>query len=302
MESVKKYHPDSGNSEASPEKFQEVDNAFRILQEKFAKRRRGIEDDEDLVKEFDIKHTAPQHRQYLSFDGIGMGTPAQRQNQSQQARAMKAQERVLEHRVQKSQASETDIMKKGDYFKKHAIKTKGGFDRVVEDLIQEAMAKGEFQNLGGVGKPLPSFQSQNHYVDFITHKINTILLDNGFTPEWITLQKDIRENVNSLKANLVKCRSKLGPLPFSSTEQRIWNENLEKENFHETVINKKIDNFNLIVPILNKQMFRISLEKIAENVLKDDGYIRASQRSERIEVKSNTNDNNFISFIGRLFS
>lgn len=301
MDSVKKYHPDSGNSEANPEKFQEVDNAFRILQEKFAKRRRGIEDDEDLVKEFDIRHTAPQHRQYLSFDGIGMGTPAQRQKQYQQARAMMAQERVLEHRVQKSQASETDIMKKGEYYKNHAIKTKYGLDRVVEDLIQEAMSKGEFQKLSGAGKPLPSFQSQNPYVDFVTHKMNKILLDNGFTPEWIMLQKEIRENINSLKANLIKCRLKLGPLPFSSAEQRIWNENLEKENFYETVINKKIDDFNLIVPILNKQMFRISLKKIAENILKDDGYEASEKRSERIEVKSSKDDKNFISFIGSWF-
>lgn len=51
---VKIVHPDSGHVEASAEKFAEVDNAFRILQEKYAKERRGIRVIDD-VQECDIK-------------------------------------------------------------------------------------------------------------------------------------------------------------------------------------------------------------------------------------------------------
>lgn len=39
---VKILHPDSGHPEASAKKFANVDNAFRILQEKYAKDRRDI--------------------------------------------------------------------------------------------------------------------------------------------------------------------------------------------------------------------------------------------------------------------
>ncbi len=48
-----------------------------------------------------------------------------------------------------------------------------GIDRLVEDLIQESIAKGEFTNLKGTGKPL---QNQNHnpYIDVVTHKINQV--------------------------------------------------------------------------------------------------------------------------------
>lgn len=42
-----------------------------------------------------FQHTAPQHRQYLSFDGVGCGTPAQREKQHQQSRASKAYGKVL---------------------------------------------------------------------------------------------------------------------------------------------------------------------------------------------------------------
>lgn len=51
---VKIVHPDSGHPEASAEKFAEVDNAFRILLEKYAKERRGIQENDD-VQEHDIK-------------------------------------------------------------------------------------------------------------------------------------------------------------------------------------------------------------------------------------------------------
>lgn len=54
IEIVKIVHPDSGHPEASAEKFTEVDNAFRILQAKYAKDRRGIKET-DEIKEYDIK-------------------------------------------------------------------------------------------------------------------------------------------------------------------------------------------------------------------------------------------------------
>lgn len=54
IEIVKLVHPDSGHPEASAEKFAEVDNAFRILQAKYAKERRGIQES-SAVEEHNIK-------------------------------------------------------------------------------------------------------------------------------------------------------------------------------------------------------------------------------------------------------
>ena len=64
-------------------------------------------------------------------------------------------------------------------------------DRIVEDLIQESMSKGEFENLSGKGKPL-DYNERNPLVDTMTHNINKILINNGYAPEWITLEKEIR--------------------------------------------------------------------------------------------------------------
>lgn len=182
-----------------------------------------------------------------------------------------------------AKASEnTTVMKKGvpstggSYFKKHAVKTKYGFDRVVEDLIQEAMSKGDFDNLQGYGKPLTNSQSQNPYVDFTQHKINKILLDNGFSPEWIMLAKDIREHLTELKKSMRRERSYFGLAPLGAAEEAKWLQRIM--NFEQTVyeINEKIDKHNILVPILNNQMFRVKLDDLARGILQE--------KPENIEV------------------
>ena len=50
-----------------------------------------------------------------------------------------------------------------------------GIERVVEDLIQESMAKGDFDNLPNAGKPL-KHDSYNPYLDVVTHKLNEVIL------------------------------------------------------------------------------------------------------------------------------
>ena len=64
-------------------------------------------------------------------------------------------------------------------------------ERMVEDLIQESMKRGDFNDLPGQGKPL-TYSEHNPFVDTTTHNLNKILVNNGFAPEWIMLQSDIR--------------------------------------------------------------------------------------------------------------
>ena len=68
---AKKYHPDSGKSTADPEKFSQIEFAYRNVADYLAragndnegKTEKGFNEEADLdLKEFDIRHTAPQHR------------------------------------------------------------------------------------------------------------------------------------------------------------------------------------------------------------------------------------------------
>ena len=59
------------------------------------------------------------------------------------------------------------------------------------------MQKGEFDNLSGKGKPLES-SNHNPLLDVTTQNINRILVDNGYAPEWVMLQGEIRYSISML--------------------------------------------------------------------------------------------------------
>ncbi|RLU23680.1 hypothetical protein DMN91_003886 [Ooceraea biroi] len=261
---AKRFHPDSGAPEADTVRFSQIENAYREI-----RKVRNIQKDEKAsseVEEFDIKHTAPQHRHYLNFD-VGIGTPSKRQKLHAVQRAQKAVDSVMEHRLKKIQAEERNTLIGMDKQKAKDIKTRYGMDRLVEDLIQEAMSKGEFNDLPGMGKPLNATSVRNPYVDFVTHKLNQIMIDNGFIPEWIQLSKEIREETEELKKKLSEVRSDIGELPLDPKDRLTWEDNLEKFKTLTTQINNKIDKYNLLVPILQKQMLHISLNELAEKAL-----------------------------------
>ncbi|CAG5090014.1 Similar to Dnajc28: DnaJ homolog subfamily C member 28 (Mus musculus) [Cotesia congregata] len=289
---AKQYHPDSGSSRADSMKFSEVksfllinkllinqeeipfnllnllqiESAYRLIQ----RERSSCKEDNDSlpeVEEFDIKHTAPQHRHFLAYD-TGIGTPSERQRRHTRERAQKAVDNVMEHRLQKIQAAERNTLVGMDKRRAGDIKTRFGIDRLVEDLIQESMNKGEFKDLPGMGKPLKDRASaQNPYVDFVTHKLNEILIDNGFTPEWIQLSKEIREETKDLENYLTAVRNELGPAPLSFDEDKLWQNALKDSEETVKNINKKINTYNLLVPILQKQMLLINLDSIAKKVI-----------------------------------
>ncbi|XP_071446905.1 dnaJ homolog subfamily C member 28 [Hetaerina americana] len=318
---VKKFHPDSDSPDADSTKFQEVENAYRTLLRKMSVDRwnhqqsageyglyykeKKKSNDKEEPQVFDIKHTAPQHRQYLSFDGYGIGTPQQREKQYYKHRTIVAAENVYNHRVEKLAHQNEEGLVVLDKKEAKKIKTRYGIDRLVEDLIQESMAKGEFDNLKGKGKPL-KHQNYNPYVDFTTHKLNQVLIDNGFTPEWITLQREIGEEKAAILECIASDRTMLGPHPLSMAEERKWKSILSKHEAAVKELNSKIVKFNLLVPLLNKQMFLFNLLKAAEKILLEGKHNegKTSERKDSVNAQhsTDTSDNqNFLSLLGSIF-
>uniref|UniRef100_A0A0P4WC17 J domain-containing protein n=1 Tax=Scylla olivacea TaxID=85551 RepID=A0A0P4WC17_SCYOL len=297
---AKKLHPDSGHPEASAEQFQVVEKAYRSLLNKFSEERverqrcegeyglyyrhkRAEEHyEEEEEEEQDIKHTAPQHRQYLSYEGIGMGTPSQRQKQYASYQAMRAASSVNEYKVKKISAEypETALQQK-ERAAARKIRTRYGIDRMVDDMIQEAMAKGEFDNLSNAGKPLKE-RPINPYVDTVTHRINEVLINNGYAPEWVLLEKEIREAREDLRNSLKIVREQLGPLPLTKEEEKRWSVCQELLQPKITAINKKIDNYNLLVPLLKQQVTHFPLHREAQKIL-TEGQSRSREEVQQEE-------------------
>ncbi|XP_063812542.1 dnaJ homolog subfamily C member 28 [Pseudophryne corroboree] len=257
---AKKYHPDSGSTTADANMFVQIDEAYRELLthlERESKKRQPLDDDED---EKTSNYKMPQHRHYLSYEGVGYGTPSQRQRQYIQFRVDRASDQVLDFQKQKleRQYAENSMLARNVRQSKK-VKITQAIERLVEDLIQESMAKGDFDNLRGKGKPLDKFSYCPH-IDPMTHNLNRILIDNGYLPEWIVLQKEIRETIDKLRNELVASRKKLGD-PMTYAKENQWTELCEHFKDDITKLNKKINDFNLVVPLLNRQMVHFNADK-----------------------------------------
>lgn len=259
---AKQYHPDSGSPTADAATFIKIEEAYRavrshLLQQARARQRKSEEADDE---EENAKYKTPQHRHYLSFEGMGFGTPSQREKQYRQFRADRAAEQVLDYQKQKLHSQYfPESLAVQDVRQSKQQKITQAMERLVEDLIQESMARGDFDNLSGKGKPLQKFDSCS-YLDPMTHNLNRILIDNGYQPEWILMQKEIKDTIDQLRESLVASRQKLGN-PMTSTEQTRWDQVCEQ--FREDVgkLNKRVNDFNLIVPLLARQKVHFDARK-----------------------------------------
>lgn len=86
-----------------------------------------------------IQHTAPQHRQYLTYDGWGTGNPSERHRQYQKLRAASAIDNVYNHRIKKLQTSEQDSLILKDKQKAKNIKTRYDCDNSIVFYINVFM-------------------------------------------------------------------------------------------------------------------------------------------------------------------
>ncbi|XP_032252831.1 dnaJ homolog subfamily C member 28 [Halichoerus grypus] len=259
---AKQYHPDGGSSTADSATFIRIEEAYRkvlshVLEQTNARQNKVEEAEEEEDK---FKYKTPQHRHYLSFEGIGFGTPSQREKQYRQFRADRAAEQVMEYQKQKLQSQYfVDSLIVKDVRQSKEQKITQAIERLVEDLIQESMAKGDFDNLSGKGKPLKKFSGCS-YIDPMTHNLNRILIDNGYQPEWILMQKEIKDTIDQLREAILVSRKKLGN-PMTPTEQKQWSQVCEQ--FQEDIrkLNKRINDFNLIVPLLTRQKVHFDAQK-----------------------------------------
>ena len=101
--------------------------------------------------------------------------------------------------------------------------------------------------------------------------MNQILVEGGFTPEWILLQKEIQAQKEDIRLELSdKCyiffkKSKSSGNDYKARSQ--WQDLLSylRENSVKK-LNKDIDKFNLMVPLLHVQTVHFNLDKEAKKV------------------------------------
>lgn len=128
------------------------------------------------------------------------------------------------------------------------------------------------------------------------------MIDNGFTPEWIQLSKEIREDTEDLRKQLVDARNRLGELPLSPEDKYQWERALSDSRDTVQRINKKVDKYNLLVPILQKQMLQINLKALADAVLAvPPDKSAVSNVKSNLSSTTDMSEGNFVQFLASIF-
>jgi DnaJ family protein C protein 28 len=137
---------------------------------------------------------------------------------------------------------------------------------MVEQRIQEAMERGEFDDLPGKGKPLPF--DENPYLEPGQELAFGLLKNNGFAPEWIERDKEIRRELAIARNQLQLAWGYRQSNPANKSSWQVavarFEENLNK-------LNRKIDDLNLIVPVVSLQRPRLRLEDELQRVQRIPG-------------------------------
>ena len=146
-------------------------------------------------------------------------------------------------------------------------KRPGDWEKWVDQQIREAQERGEFDNLPGRGKPIdltPNPYNQGHELSF------KILKDAGFAPEWIELDKAIRNRLQRARASLFRQwqwrQARLGELAERSdswsTAERSrleagWQDAVSAFGLELDEINQEIGELNLKVPSSRFQRYML---------------------------------------------
>jgi DnaJ family protein C protein 28 len=83
-----------------------------------------------------------------------------------------------------------------------------------------------------------------------------LLHNNGYAPEWIARDKEIRQQLEAARARL---RAAWAQRQANPGDEASWNAAVARFEETLTQLNRKIDDFNLVVPISSRQRVRLRL-------------------------------------------
>jgi DnaJ family protein C protein 28 len=150
---------------------------------------------------------------------------------------------------------------------------------LVTKRIEEAMRRGEFDNLAGRGKPI--HLEKNPYVPEGQEMANAILKNNDVTPTWIADRKEMLRAIEAWRDEFQRVVSQASSAWVAAgTDKRRqqirdrWASWLLRWEDELTELNRRIGTFNLVQPINHLEIFKLRLD----DELKRVGMARTLER------------------------
>lgn len=242
------------------------------------------------------RHRQLAHRRYLQYDGVGPGTTSERQRAHSQRRLDQSRDSVFEKKFQDA-LRDTDTKQVELYSAwPQSTRVTNNLERVANEMIRDAIRRGEFSDLPGRGQPMMDTY-QNPTLSSMEQKINVMLGDSGFLPDWIQLDREIRTHLEKLKGRILAEWNRCGPHPMSRSKAGEWEQNLLVFQQQLEVINKKIRERNLKGPLVGQKV-NLKLDKVVSQVI--SGVLPRPSESEMkapVERIAEAWDITFMSFV-----
>lgn len=140
---------------------------------------------------------------------------------------------------------------------------------VADRLIEEAMARGEFDDLPGKGQPLDLRETEAERRG--EWAVQRVLENSGFKPAWATDRRELLEKAGEIRAALARSwearvAALAGGEGYAAVATR-WDRALSR--FHEAVVklNKEIRLYNLKAPHVRLHLRVVDAERVIKRVV-----------------------------------
>lgn len=139
------------------------------------------------------------------------------------------------------------------------------WESLINQRIEEAMARGEFDNLRGKGKPIDT--SPDPYVPPDMQMANSLLKNNDLSPAWIGdraavlgLIERFREKLRSVTADFARARAEAATPQAGRQLDELWDRYAASWKAEIVEINKRILTQNLKQPVTFLEIVPLRLE------------------------------------------
>lgn len=104
------------------------------------------------------------------------------------------------------------------------------------------------------------------------------------------MNKEIDQDIEELRRVIREERMYLGPYPLQGSDVDKWQRIYESNKELAQSINNKINTFNLIVPMINKQKFHMEFDKICTDILENGVHSVVREIKPNAQRSVDTND------------
>ncbi len=151
---------------------------------------------------------------------------------------------------------------------------------LITEQLDDAAAKGAFDNLPGSGRPLRLNEHPNEPSDM--RMANKLLKDNELTPAWVGDRKALQTEIEALRTamqNQWTLTSARASAPGTDAEalKKTWGRTLLHWEEQIADLNRRIVNLNITLPIWRMELHRLRLDEELERI----GAVRTLAENER---------------------